>query len=531
MAKNINNYFNGESGVKGQSEISLDQNITSENGMQSAELCCRVCLQLEDLMVHIYDGGIVEDLQSDLLTLLERCGGLKIETYDNLPKYLCKECTIELLVAAKFREKCERSQQLLAGTNLKHITETMPIDLNKLKTNDHKSPTNGIINGVQLLDIQAADLIEVDLDETLDEGVILISTKEDVEMLTENTGTGNFEQEEKAYSSSSTFEQITAKSVAMQQKPRNGFKCNLCGAVFMQSSNLQRHIDKVHLLMQPYNCKHCGNTFSLEETFRQHMFTCSGPEISTTSSQRECTYCGKHLQSPFALNMHLRTHTGERPFSCAYCSKAFKTQSAYSMHLKRHAKKPDLICSICQKTFYEKSNLTTHMRTHTGEKPHSCSFCQKSFSRVFLLQLHMRTHTGEKPYQCKTCNRNFSQVCDLRYHERTHTGERKFKCTYCEKAFIKRCLLTAHLQRHVVLESEKGSIAANNANSEVVQSTTVHDESLKYTILENNILEGDSYFLSKAAEDDFCGLPYEEVTSLTETNQDIEWSNYVVEEV
>lgn len=44
----------------------------------STEVCCRVCLQLEELMIHIYDGGVIEDFQTDLITLLERCGGIKV---------------------------------------------------------------------------------------------------------------------------------------------------------------------------------------------------------------------------------------------------------------------------------------------------------------------------------------------------------------------------------------------------------------------------------------------------------------------
>lgn len=57
--------------------MNSEQDVGFTDGSE-VELCCRVCLQLEDLMVPIYDDGLVEDLQSDLVTLLERCGGVKV---------------------------------------------------------------------------------------------------------------------------------------------------------------------------------------------------------------------------------------------------------------------------------------------------------------------------------------------------------------------------------------------------------------------------------------------------------------------
>ncbi|VVC40216.1 Hypothetical protein CINCED_3A019498 [Cinara cedri] len=50
-------------------------------------------------------------------------------------------------------------------------------------------------------------------------------------------------------------------------------------------------------------------------------------------------------------------------------------------------------CHICSKGFKDKYSVNVHIRTHTGEKPFMCNVCGKSFRQKAHLAKHQHTHT------------------------------------------------------------------------------------------------------------------------------------------
>ncbi|XP_018007452.1 homeotic protein spalt-major [Hyalella azteca] len=108
--------------------------------------------------------------------------------------------------------------------------------------------------------------------------------------------------------------------------------------------------------------KKTSETMKLEELVKN---------IEYKLEPNQCVICHRVLSCKSALQMHYRTHTGERPFKC----------------------------KICNHTFTTKGNLKTHMSVHRARPHvgmlHQCPVCHKKFGNSLVLQQHIRLHTGE----------------------------------------------------------------------------------------------------------------------------------------
>ena len=226
--------------------------------------------------------------------------------------------------------------------------------------------------------------------------------------------------------------------------------CNICNKVLATEQNLQMHKAQKHTEREKQVCSYenCKSSFLAGEKYLLlHIKRVHSAQIDTESYP--CLTCGKKCKRKAALNYHMLSHTGERPFRCKRCDYKSRDAATLKRHQLVHTREKAYKCKICEKSFGFKHSLEQHITTHSIERPFKCDHCEQTHkTQAYLLRHKHRCHSSkqeQKIYECTICAETFMNVSDFKRHIKVlHKGEKDFKCDLCTYACPRKASLKKH---------------------------------------------------------------------------------------
>lgn len=193
------------------------------------------------------------------------------------------------------------------------------------------------------------------------------------------------------------------------------FTCKNCGRGYRNERGLRAHWYSHSL----FCCAGCGLSFENNRCYRHHRSSCKS-KLKSEFSTYECHDCGMQYDKKPSLKIHIvQKHLRVLPYVCQACGKRTSTLAHLRSHEKVHDEDRKTFECHCGAKFRTEIGHRLHLRMHSGLKPYKCTQCEETFiSASRRLDHTKRRHRSTKDlaHGCNLCPARFIRPWELKKH-------------------------------------------------------------------------------------------------------------------
>ncbi|XP_069973215.1 zinc finger protein ZFP2 [Penaeus vannamei] len=314
---------------------------------------------------------------------------------------------------------------------------------------------------------------------------------EEKDLPSSNDPNGSFNSNDGSVSSNDTTSSAGKKRRNILRKR---FECAACGLKATHKTDLVNHIKEKHPKAHIESLRNGDGS-------KVHLIvTVSKKPVTSRRMVITCPDCSKVFHDTWKYKVHMRSHTGVKPFGCSVCSFYATSKMTVRDHIHRKHKdiqNPKILlrtvcidgtvdhveltmpqrefkCEFCDEVFQDNYHMKQHKKkSHTEALPFSCVDCgHREWARANIIIHCMQKHPDTeldalvlrngKPLtvglhklpKCDQCDKIFPYQSQLYIHQKQHTGERSYFCDICNYSTNHKTALSRHIHKHLEGEDE-----------------------------------------------------------------------------